>query len=84
MLSGAERPGRSPISIAAQSAPSAVAMASPIATRPFNTTTSGAMRQPSRCGNALASSGAAWACTARADRPSATTKATIVVGRRAA
>ena len=43
MLSAAESPGRSPIRIAAQSAPSAVAMASPIATRPWPTTTNGAM-----------------------------------------
>ena len=47
MLSGAESPGRSPISTATQAAPSAAAMASPIATRPWRTMTSGAMRQPS-------------------------------------
>ena len=44
MLSGAVRPGRSPIRTAAQSAPSNAAMVSPMATRPCRTTTSGATR----------------------------------------
>ena len=78
MLSGAVRPGRSPISTATQSAPSNAAMASPIATRPWRTTTSGAMRQPSArsAGSTPASCGCAWVCTARADSPSATTNTT--------
>ena len=47
MLSGAESPGRSPISIATLWAPSASATASPTATRPWRTMISGAMVKPS-------------------------------------
>src|SRR6516162_1790353 len=76
MLSGADRPGRSPISTTAMSAESARAISSPIATRPWRTTTSGAMRQPASRGSAASSSGRACAATARADKPSAITKTT--------
>src|SRR5216684_447118 len=78
MLSGAVRPGRSPIRTATQSAHSAAATASPTATRPWRTTTNGAIRQPSArsSGNTPARTGRAWVCTARADRPSAMTNTT--------
>ena len=48
-------------------------MASPIATRPWRTTTSGAIRQPLARSASItrARTGRACACTARADRPSA-------------
>ena len=78
MLSGDDRPGRSPISMTTAAALRRVAMASPSATRPWRATTSGAMRKLSfrSAGTTSRSTGAACACTARADRPSATTKAT--------
>ena len=78
MLSGAESPGRSPISTATLAAPSALATASPMATRPKRTTTSGAMRQFSARSAVIvmARTGAAWSATARADNPSATTNTT--------
>src|SRR6516225_6534536 len=76
MLSGAERPGRSPISTTAMSARNARAISSPIATRPWRTTTSGVIRHPASRGSAASSSGRACASTARADKPSAITIAT--------
>ena len=78
MLSGADRPGRSPISTATMAARSAIAMASPIATRPCSATVTGAIRQPSArsAGSTAARTGAACACTAQADKPSEMTKAT--------
>ena len=78
MLSGADRPGRSPIRTTTQSARSALATASPIATRPWRTTTSGAILKPCArsSGRTPASTGAAWLCTARADRPPVTTNTT--------
>ena len=53
-------------------------MASPMATRPWRTMTSGAIRQPSlsSAGTTALRTGAACDCTARADSPSAMTNTT--------
>ena len=70
---GALSPGRSPSTTRTHRAPSRCATSSPSATLAIVATTTGAMSQSASKGSKTSTSGTAWACTARADEPSAST-----------